>query len=257
MTHHDRTAPEPRAVPRCAAGCTAWRTGSGATRRTRACWCACTACRARGATSTRSRARMVDRYRVVCPDVVGRGQSDWLPTRWATCAAATWPTWSRCWRAWTPSQVHWVGTSMGGLIGARRRRAGRLAGAPAGAQRRRPVDPGAGAGAHRHLPRPAVCVGRRSTRRPTTCWTISQGFGPHTREQWLALDAADGARATAAASCRTTTRTSRVPFSAITPEIAAAGEAALWQRLRPLALPDAAAARRRVRSAGARHRRRR
>jgi pimeloyl-ACP methyl ester carboxylesterase len=41
-------------------------------------------------------------YRVVCPDVVGRGRSDWLadPMGYGTTSCRnTWPTWSRCWRA--------------------------------------------------------------------------------------------------------------------------------------------------------------
>lgn len=57
------------------------------------------------------------RYRVVCPDVVGRGLSDWLvnPVFYAipqyvsdmvTLVARM-----------QPSRLHWVGTSMGGLIG--------------------------------------------------------------------------------------------------------------------------------------------
>jgi pimeloyl-ACP methyl ester carboxylesterase len=43
-------------------------------------------------------------YRVVCPDVVGRGQSDWLADPMGYAIPPTWPTWSRCWRGWTPSR---------------------------------------------------------------------------------------------------------------------------------------------------------
>src|SRR5262245_25545631 len=60
---------------------------------------------------------LADDYRVVCPDVVGRGQSDWLtdPTQYSlpqygadmlTLIAAL-----------APRELHWIGTSMGGLIG--------------------------------------------------------------------------------------------------------------------------------------------
>jgi len=60
---------------------------------------------------------MSDRYRVVCPDVVGRGRSDWLrnktgygfPTYLADMAALI--------ARLDVETVHWVGTSMGGLIG--------------------------------------------------------------------------------------------------------------------------------------------
>lgn len=62
-------------------------------------------------------AGLADRYRVVCPDIAGRGDSDWLadPMRYAlpqyvadmvTLVARL-----------DVERVHWVGTSMGGLIG--------------------------------------------------------------------------------------------------------------------------------------------
>jgi pimeloyl-ACP methyl ester carboxylesterase len=60
---------------------------------------------------------MQDRYRVICPDVVGRGESDWLnhpsdysyPQYLADMNALIART--------NASELHWVGTSMGGLIG--------------------------------------------------------------------------------------------------------------------------------------------
>ena len=56
-------------------------------------------------------------YRVVCPDVVGRGDSGWLknPMFYAvpTYAADMATLIARI----TAEEVHWVGTSMGGLIG--------------------------------------------------------------------------------------------------------------------------------------------
>jgi pimeloyl-ACP methyl ester carboxylesterase len=61
--------------------------------------------------------RLAGQYRVVCPDVVGRGASDWL----ANPAFYTVPQYvgdmvtliARL----RPRTLHWVGTSMGGLIG--------------------------------------------------------------------------------------------------------------------------------------------
>ena len=60
---------------------------------------------------------MLPRYRVVCPDIVGRGQSDWL----ADPMAYVVPTYvadivTLLARLDTES-IDWVGTSMGGLIG--------------------------------------------------------------------------------------------------------------------------------------------
>lgn len=60
---------------------------------------------------------MQDRYRVICPDMPGRGLSDWLADKndydyvtYLAAAAAV--------IAWSGAQnVDWVGTSMGGLIG--------------------------------------------------------------------------------------------------------------------------------------------
>lgn len=56
-------------------------------------------------------------YRVICPDVVGRGASDWLSDK--SCYA--YPQYLADMAALIAhsgaSAVHWVGTSMGGLIG--------------------------------------------------------------------------------------------------------------------------------------------
>ena len=56
-------------------------------------------------------------YRVVCPDVVGRGQSEWL----ADPMAYAFPTYIADMVSLIArldvAQVDWVGTSMGGLIG--------------------------------------------------------------------------------------------------------------------------------------------
>ncbi len=60
---------------------------------------------------------LADRYRVLCPDVAGRGDSDWLqePNEYAYpryCADLT-----SLIAACGATEVDWLGTSMGGLIG--------------------------------------------------------------------------------------------------------------------------------------------
>ncbi len=64
---------------------------------------------------------MSDRYRVVCPDVVGRGKSDWLrnPLLYGVpqYAADMTTLLARINANADARTVHWVGTSMGGLIG--------------------------------------------------------------------------------------------------------------------------------------------
>ena len=60
---------------------------------------------------------LASRYRVVCPDVVGRGCSAWLPVKddyqLPTYVADMVTLIARL----DVESVHWVGTSMGGLIG--------------------------------------------------------------------------------------------------------------------------------------------
>jgi len=60
---------------------------------------------------------LAGRFRVICPDVVGRGRSDWLPDKsgygLAQYAADMVVLLARL----QVDSVHWVGTSMGGLIG--------------------------------------------------------------------------------------------------------------------------------------------
>jgi pimeloyl-ACP methyl ester carboxylesterase len=63
-------------------------------------------------------------------------------------------------------------------------------------------------------------------------WALSQGFGPHSREQWLALTAPQLKPATQDGVEGFTTRCDpgiAVPIRAVTPQLAQAGEALLWQ----------------------------
>jgi len=61
--------------------------------------------------------RLSDVYHVVCPDVVGRGKSDWLRVK----ADYGYPVYlndiSALIAKMGAEEVHWVGTSMGGIIG--------------------------------------------------------------------------------------------------------------------------------------------
>jgi pimeloyl-ACP methyl ester carboxylesterase len=60
-------------------------------------------------------------FRVVCPDVAGRGQSDWLPAKEdyaypQYCADMT-ALIARVTAGGKPRRIFWVGTSMGGIFG--------------------------------------------------------------------------------------------------------------------------------------------
>ena len=60
---------------------------------------------------------MSDRYRVVCPDVAGRGDSDWLRDPMQYTLAQYVADMVTLIARLDVESVHWVGTSMGGLIG--------------------------------------------------------------------------------------------------------------------------------------------
>ncbi|WP_185844286.1 alpha/beta fold hydrolase [Bordetella hinzii] len=61
--------------------------------------------------------RLSTRYRVVCPDVVGRGQSDWLGNPMHYTIAQYASDMMTLLARLQPATLAWVGTSMGGLIG--------------------------------------------------------------------------------------------------------------------------------------------
>ncbi|MBC7993108.1 MAG: alpha/beta fold hydrolase, partial [Rhizobacter sp.] len=127
-----------------------------------------------------------DDFRVVCPDVVGRGQSDWLvdPIGYQTPAYVA-DMVTLVARLNVPS-LYWVGTSMGGLIGL-----GLAAqkGSPISRMVINDIGPTIEQAA---ITRISGYLGQ-PTRWATVdeaadaLWAISSGFGPHTREQWLAL----------------------------------------------------------------------
>jgi len=170
---------------------------------------------------------MQDGWRVVCPDVVGRGESDHLadPSAYQiTTYVADMVTLLARLDAKT---VHWFGTSMGGLIGMA---LAALPGSPISRLVLNDVgpalDPAAIARIGAYLGLPLTWASEDEA--ADYLLTISQGFGPHSRDQWMALtrpmlrregdrwrlhyDPAIG-----------------VLLRAMTPAIAAAGEAVLWE----------------------------
>jgi pimeloyl-ACP methyl ester carboxylesterase len=69
------------------------------------------------AISTAWRWRSAEHYRVVCPDVVGRGRSDWLREPMHYVVPQYVADMVTLIARINAQSVHWVGTSMGGLIG--------------------------------------------------------------------------------------------------------------------------------------------
>jgi pimeloyl-ACP methyl ester carboxylesterase len=128
--------------------------------------------------------------RVVCPDVVGRGHSDWLKN----AEAYQLPTYAADMLALLaqlrPSTLDWVGTSMGGLIGMA------VCGTPdlplPVTVRRLVLNDVGPALEWKALQRIGEYLGH--TGRFTSVqqaadlmWTVSSSFGPHTSKDWLAL----------------------------------------------------------------------
>ena len=169
---------------------------------------------------------LIDRYRVVCPDVAGRGQSDWLRDPMGYGLPLYVSDMVALLARLSARTVHWVGTSMGGLIGLG---VAALGDSPVSKLVLNDVGPRLDPAG---LARIGGYVGQ--TRRWQTLdeaadaiWAISTGFGPHAREQWLALTEPQ-LKTEGDSLVPRSDPDIAVPFKAITPELAAAGEAALW-----------------------------
>lgn len=182
---------------------------------------------------------LADRYRVVCPDVVGRGASDWLrdpayyglPQYVADMVTLI--------ARLNVDTVHWVGTSMGGLIGIM------LAGQPSSPITKLVIndvgptlDAAALARIGEYLGKPVRFASVEQA--IDYIAAISAPFGLRTRDEWREIT-------------ETVVRPVRdeqgdgwvlhydpsiaVPFRAVTPESAAAAEAAMWKLYDAIASP--------------------
>jgi pimeloyl-ACP methyl ester carboxylesterase len=180
-------------------------------------------------------AAMSDVYRVVCPDVVGRGRSDWLADPMGYSIPAYVADMVTLLARLDADTVHWVGTSMGGLIGLG---LAALPGSPVAKLVLNDVGPAIEPASLQrigsYLGQPAHWATLDEA--ADALWAVSQGFGPHTREQWLALTRPQ-LRPDGAGFKPHYDPAIAVPFRLVTPELARAGEAALWQAYDRLACP--------------------
>ncbi|WP_390367219.1 alpha/beta fold hydrolase [Variovorax dokdonensis] len=190
------------------------------------------------------------RIRIACPDIVGRGQSDWLrdPNAYQvpTYAADVFAMLTQLHAASRIESLDWVGTSMGGLIGMG------IAGntqLPMPAPIRRLVLNDVGPVVNREaIERIGAYVGKSGSydsvqQAADAMWALSTGFGAHTPEEWLALSRP----MLVAASSRSADGRSKVvaeqqggpyvlhydpaigePIRALTPEAISQGEAIMW-----------------------------
>lgn len=174
--------------------------------------------------------------RVVCPDVVGRGQSDWLADPMGyqvpTYAADMLQLLGQLHAAAPVRVLDWVGTSMGGLIGMA------LAGTPdlpLPAPVRRLVLNDVGPVIQwEALQRIGTYLGNTGRfqsvqQAADAMWAISRSFGPHTPEEWLALSQAMVKPLPEGGVTLHYDPAIAVPFRALTAEAAAQGQALLWQ----------------------------
>ncbi len=175
-------------------------------------------------------------YRVICPDVAGRGQSAWLANPMDYAIPQYVADMVTLLARLNAQSVDWVGTSMGGLIGLG---VAALAGSPLRRLVMNDIGPTLQASA---ITRIGTYLGM-PLRWPTleaaadALWQISQSFGPHTREQWLALTRPQIVPDGQGRFKPHYDPQVAVPFRAVTPEGAAAGEAMLWQAWDSLRLP--------------------
>jgi pimeloyl-ACP methyl ester carboxylesterase len=178
-------------------------------------------------------ARSGGAVRVICPDVAGRGHSDWL----ADPQAYQVPTYAGDMLALLaklkPQTLDWVGTSMGGLIGM----VVCAHAASVGVQVRRLVLNDVGPTIEwQSLVRIGAYLGKTMAypslqQAADAMWAISSSFGPHTPEQWLELSRH---MVKPVAESDGTVRMHydpaiALPFRSVTQEASAQGEALLWQ----------------------------
>jgi pimeloyl-ACP methyl ester carboxylesterase len=179
--------------------------------------------------------QLLPQRRVVCPDVVGRGRSDWLPDpsgyqipQYVADMVTLLARLNAC-------TVDWVGTSMGGLIGLG------LAAQPHAPLRRLVMNDVGPTIEPVALERIALYVGKGGHWKTVeeaadAMWAVSPGFGPHTRAQWLALTEpllkpdGDGYVLRYDPGIA-------IPARAVTPNVARQNEALLWAAWDCLRLP--------------------
>ncbi len=176
--------------------------------------------------------------RVVCPDMAGRGESDWLKDpmgyQLPTYAADILVLLAHL-HAQTPiTTLDWVGTSMGGLIGMAMCGQPDL---PMPAPVRKLVlnDVGPAIG-WQAIERIGAYLGQAqyfsSVREAAVAmWAVSQSFGPHTPDQWLALSR-PMVKPVSAADSKLRLHYDpaiAVPFKLVSKESAQQGETLLWQ----------------------------
>ncbi|NQW94308.1 MAG: alpha/beta hydrolase [Polaromonas sp.] len=177
--------------------------------------------------------------RVICPDVVGRGESDWLKDPMGyqipTYAADMLALLGQLHVESPITTLDWVGTSMGGLIGMV------VFGQPGlplpVAVNKLVLNDVGPAIEWLSIVRIGMYLGKPITfdfvqQAADAMWAISTGFGPHTLEQWLALSRPMLRPVTNAPGSKLRLHYDpalALPFKQATQESTLQGEKTLWQ----------------------------
>lgn len=170
---------------------------------------------------------------IICPDVAGRGTSDWLKNPMGYQIPNYAGDMLALLAQIKPKVLDWVGTSMGGLIGMV---ISGQSGLPLTAPVRKLVLNDVGPVIQwESIQRISAYVGKNMEfasleQAADAMWAIASSFGPHTREQWLELsrhmvkphESGNGVRLHYDPSLA-------LAFGAATRESAQQGEALLWQ----------------------------
>lgn len=177
-----------------------------------------------------------DELRIVCPDVAGRGRSAWLsdPSLYQipVYAGDMLVLLAQLHATAAMTELDWVGTSMGGLIGMA------VAGQsqwPLPVPLRRlvlnDVGPAIEWSAVERMQAYLGQTGRFQTLQEAAdaMWAVSQSFGPHTAEQWLSLSRPMVRSLPDGALTLHYDPAIAVPARALTREAAQQGEQLLWQ----------------------------
>jgi len=168
-------------------------------------------------------------WRVICPDTLGRGLSQWSPDPGNEYCLAFYARLAReLMDQLAIERAHWVGTSMGGLIGLG---VAALKGSPVRRLVLNDVGPVIEWAALERIGQYVGQVGHFETvqQAADAMWAVSTGFGPHTPQQWLALSRHMVRPHPDGGFTLHYDPAIAVPLKAVTRESAQAGEAALWQ----------------------------
>ena len=171
--------------------------------------------------------------RVICPDVVGRGRSDWL----SDPMGYQFPQYASDMAVLIQSlnsqhpieRLDWVGTSMGGVIGMLL--ASKEMPVPIRNLVLNDIGPPVSWKSIQFMQTYVGEVGRFASVQDAAnaMWEVSKSFGPHTTDEWLALSQHMVKRLDDGAYSLHYDPQLRVPIRAVTEDAAKAGEATLWQ----------------------------